>query len=157
MRSTASCNITHPSQPRIRDESLNPDSESAISGLFTVFGGYRPTRTTEFILDGEMAVGGGLSSALGIAGFTNLDVVRNPTLPTTPTWRASKSTSSSRSRTSGRSTKTPGTRSRPSPSAAPPAGDPIGKMSTADLFDINPAGSDSHMQFMNWTVDNNGA
>ena len=30
-------------------------------------------------------------------------------------------------------------------------------MSTADLFDINPAGSDSHMQFMNWTVDNNGA
>jgi carbohydrate-selective porin OprB len=33
----------------------------------------------------------------------------------------------------------------------------IGKMSTADLFDVNPAGSDSHMQFMNWTVDNNGA
>jgi hypothetical protein len=33
----------------------------------------------------------------------------------------------------------------------------VGKMSTADLFDINPAGSDSHMQFMNWTVDNNGA
>ena len=33
----------------------------------------------------------------------------------------------------------------------------LGKMSTADLFDINPAGSDSHMQFMNWTVDNNGA
>src|SRR2546429_8285116 len=33
----------------------------------------------------------------------------------------------------------------------------VGKMSTADLFDINPAGSDSHMQFMNWSVDNNGA
>ena len=33
----------------------------------------------------------------------------------------------------------------------------IGKMSTADLFDINPVGSDSHLQFMNWTVDNNGA
>ena len=33
----------------------------------------------------------------------------------------------------------------------------FGKMSTADLFDINPAGSDSHLQFMNWTVDNNGA
>jgi carbohydrate-selective porin OprB len=30
-------------------------------------------------------------------------------------------------------------------------------MSTADLFDINPSGSDSHMQFMNWAVDNNGA
>ena len=33
----------------------------------------------------------------------------------------------------------------------------VGKMSTVDLFDINPAGSDSHLQFMNWTVDNNGA
>src|SRR5450432_2009580 len=57
---------------------------AAISGLLTVFTGHRPTRTTEIILDAEMAVGGGLSSALGIAGFTNLDVVRNPTLPKDP-------------------------------------------------------------------------
>jgi high affinity Mn2+ porin len=33
----------------------------------------------------------------------------------------------------------------------------FGKMSTADLFDLNGVGSDSHLQFMNWTVDNNGA
>jgi len=26
-----------------------------------------------------------------------------------------------------------------------------------DFFDINDAGTDSHLQFMNWTVDNNGA
>src|SRR5262249_36373273 len=32
-----------------------------------------------------------------------------------------------------------------------------GKMSTADIFDVNPAASDSHLQFMNWAVDNNGA
>ena len=62
----------------------NGDGGAAISGLLTVFTGHRPTRTTEIILDGEMAVGGGLSSALGIAGFTNLDVVRNPTLPHDP-------------------------------------------------------------------------
>ena len=30
-------------------------------------------------------------------------------------------------------------------------------MSTVDFFDLNPVGSDSHLQFMNWTVDNNGA
>ena len=30
-----------------------------------------------------------------------------------------------------------------------------GKMSTADIFDINPSASDSHMQFMNWTVTSN--
>src|SRR5262249_46990236 len=32
-----------------------------------------------------------------------------------------------------------------------------GKFGTADFFDLNPVGSDSHLQFMNWTVDNNGA
>jgi hypothetical protein len=30
-------------------------------------------------------------------------------------------------------------------------------MSTADFFDLNSAGSDSHLQFMNWAAVNNGA
>jgi carbohydrate-selective porin OprB len=33
----------------------------------------------------------------------------------------------------------------------------FGKFGTADYFDVNGAGSDSHFQFLNWTVDNNGA
>ncbi len=33
----------------------------------------------------------------------------------------------------------------------------IGKMSLPDSFDINSVGSDSHLQFTNWTIDNNGA
>ena len=33
----------------------------------------------------------------------------------------------------------------------------IGKMTLPDFFDINSVGSDSHLQFMNWTIDNNGA
>jgi hypothetical protein len=33
----------------------------------------------------------------------------------------------------------------------------VGKMSTVDFFDVNGVGSDSHLQFTNWTVDNNGA
>lgn len=32
-----------------------------------------------------------------------------------------------------------------------------GRLSLADFFDLNSVGSDSHLQFMNWTVDNNGA
>ena len=32
-----------------------------------------------------------------------------------------------------------------------------GKMTLPDFFDVNGPGSDSHLQFMNWTVDNNGA
>ncbi len=30
-------------------------------------------------------------------------------------------------------------------------------MSTVDFFDLNSAGSDSHLQFMNWSMVNNGA
>jgi hypothetical protein len=32
-----------------------------------------------------------------------------------------------------------------------------GRMSVVDFFDLNATGSDSHLQFMNWTIDNNGA
>ena len=32
-----------------------------------------------------------------------------------------------------------------------------GKLGIADFFDVNAVGSDSHLQFTNWTVDNNGA
>ena len=54
----------------------------------TLFTALRPTRSirynTDLILDMESAGGRGLSQALGLAGFTNLDVVRNPTLSTVP-------------------------------------------------------------------------
>jgi hypothetical protein len=63
---------------------LSPGAEAAVSGLFTVFLAYQPHRTTEIILDAELAVGGGISSALGAAGFTNMDVVRNPPLSSQP-------------------------------------------------------------------------
>ena len=33
----------------------------------------------------------------------------------------------------------------------------LGKYGLADFFDTNTYASDSHLQFMNWTVDNNGA
>ncbi len=33
----------------------------------------------------------------------------------------------------------------------------IGKMSLTDIFDVNDVLTDSHLQFLNWTVDNNGA
>jgi len=33
----------------------------------------------------------------------------------------------------------------------------VGKFDLVDFFDVNSAGSDTHLQFLNWTVDNNGA
>ncbi|HUD75794.1 MAG TPA: hypothetical protein VMQ76_12040, partial [Terracidiphilus sp.] len=56
--------------------------------LGTLYTALRPTRSirynTDLILDLESSGGRGLSQALGLAGFTNLDVVRNPTLGSTP-------------------------------------------------------------------------
>ena len=145
-----------PAHPE-RGHSLGPDAERATSGLATLFLAYRPFRTTELILDPEIALGSGLSGATGVAVFPNLDVVRNPTLSHAPyiaraqihqiiplagAWE-------------------PDEDHGPISSAILVPRHRIelrfGKMSTADLFDINPVASDSHMQFMNWTVDNNGA
>jgi hypothetical protein len=132
-------------------------AEAAISGLATVFLGYRPTSTTELIFDPEIAFGGGLSTALGLAGFTNLDVVRNPSLghlpyigraeihqliPLSGQWEPNED-------------RGPISSFRMVPRHRLELR--AGKMSTADIFDINPVASDSHMQFMNWTVDNTGA
>ena len=33
----------------------------------------------------------------------------------------------------------------------------VGKFDLVDFFDLNTYGSDSHLQFLNWTVDTNGA
>ena len=45
---------------------------------------FRIATQLEILFDVETAGGGGLSNALGIAGFTNVDVVRNPTLGQAP-------------------------------------------------------------------------
>src|SRR6185312_16960205 len=70
--------------PYTGDNSLQPDDHAQISYVATIFAGYELTPTTTIIVTGESAGGGGLSTALGLAGFTNLDVVRNPSLGPTP-------------------------------------------------------------------------
>src|SRR5690242_7757872 len=64
--------------------SLRPVREDATSRLATLYSGVRVGARTELLLDVESAGGGGISQALGLAGFTNLDVVRNPTLGSAP-------------------------------------------------------------------------
>ncbi len=64
--------------------SLSARHEGIASYVVTLFVGYALTPTTELFFDGEMAAGGGLSTALGLGGFTNLDVVRNPSLGSDP-------------------------------------------------------------------------
>ena len=111
---------------------------------------------TDFIFDMESAAGRGLSQALGLAGFTNLDVVRNPNLGATPYIARYQI-----HQVFGLTDKT--TSQEPN-FFAPASMVPerrvefrIGKMTLPDFFDVNSVGSDSHLQFMNWTTDNNGA
>jgi len=136
--------------------SLRPVGENATSKVYTLYLGYELTPTTEVFLDIESAGGHGLSNALGLAGITNLDVVRNTTLSQDPYI------------------------ARVMLRQVIPLGDErieadrdelhlatslparriefrLGKFDLADFFDLNTWGSDSHLQFLNWTADNNGA
>ena len=64
--------------------SMRSRADNAVSQVATLFLGYQLTHRTEVFVDVEEASGGGLSDGLGLAGFTNLDVVRNPFLSKTP-------------------------------------------------------------------------
>jgi high affinity Mn2+ porin len=141
-------------------DSLIDDVEEKASEVSTLYLGYqlRPnTRyNTDLIVDIENAGGRGISQALGLAGETNLDVVRNPTLSISPYLShgeihqiiglTSEMTDQDRG-PFALATKVPARRFEIR----------IGKMSLPDTFDVNSVGSDSHLQFTNWTIDNNGA
>ena len=136
--------------------SFGPDTDTATSRVMTLYTGLRLTRNTEILFDLEEAGGGGLSQAFGIAGFTNLDVVRNPTLSQAPYMaRAmihqviplSSEYDDAVRGPFGLASKLPVRRLEFR----------LGKLSTVDVFDLNGVASDSHLQFMNWAIDNNPA
>ncbi len=138
------------------DNSLSATSEYATSRLLTLYTGIQLSSTTDFLFDIESAGGRGISDALGLAGFTNLDVVRNPNLGSKPyiarimlhqTIPLSSESIEAERGPFSLATKIPARRIEVR----------IGKFSTADFFDVNSVGSDSHLQFTNWTIDNNGA
>jgi hypothetical protein len=140
--------------------SLLPRGEYKTSLVGTLFMGYElvrnPSRHLDAIYDEESAGGRGISEALGLAGFTNLDVVRNPTLGPVPYLArvqlhqtiglSSKMVEADRGPFS-LATQTPERRIELR----------VGKMGLPDTFDLNNVGTDSHLQFLNWTTDNSGA
>jgi high affinity Mn2+ porin len=115
-----------------------------------------PKTETDALFNLESAGGRGLSEALGLAGFTNLDVVRNPNLGPVPYMaRAQLHQTIGFTDKLVDSPRTPFSLATQVPERRLEFY--VGKMSLPDYFDINSIGSDSHLQFMNWTVDNNGA
>jgi len=65
-------------------QSLKNTGEHALSRVATLYLGVQATPNTELLLDIEETGGRGISDAFGLAGFTNLDVVRNPSLGASP-------------------------------------------------------------------------
>jgi len=140
--------------------SLQNIFETKASEVATLYLGYQlhpnSRYNTDLIVDFENAGGRGISQALGLAGVTNLDVVRNPTLSTAPYLSR------------GQIHQIIGLTDEMVDQARSPLALAnsvpvrrfeirVGKMSLPDVFDINSIGTDSHLQFTNWTIDNNGA
>ena len=152
---------THPNfhSPYEGINSFTAPFEYKVSMVGTLYTGLQIPGThklTEVLFDEESAGGRGLSQALGLAGFTNLDVVRNPNLGPVPyvaRWVVTQ--------TIPLSSETVELQRSPFSLATEGAVRRlvfhIGKMSVPDLFDQNEVGSDSHLQFTNWAIDNNGA
>ena len=140
--------------------SFRNSAEYKASLVETLYAAVRPSRSirynTDLILDLESAGGRGLSEALGLAGFTNLDVVRNPNLGSTP-YIARYGIHQVIGLTDKTNTQEPNFFALAPTVPVRRLEFRLGKMTLPDFFDVNDIGSDSHLQFMNWTADNNGA
>jgi high affinity Mn2+ porin len=129
---------------------------TALSRVLTLYTGIKLTRWTEFIFDAEEAGGKGLSNALGIAAFPNLDVVRNPSL-SQGVYAARYFIHYTVPLTADRVEEEPNPFYLQESIPRQRIEFTMGKMSMVDFFDLNAVGSDSHLQFTNWAIDNNGA
>ena len=116
----------------------------------------RDSYNTDLIVDFENAGGRGISQALGLGGITNLDVVRNPTLSTVP-YLSRGEIRQIVGLTDEMVDQDRGPFALASKVPVRRFEIRVGKMSLPDIFDVNSVGTDSHLQFTNWTIDNNGA
>lgn len=149
---------THPDFPALYSgpHSLSPNYEKATSRVLTMFGGVRVNNSLEFVGALEEAGGAALSLGFGLAGNTDLDIVRNPLLSKAPylgrgeihkVFALSPDKIENERDENSLFEELPRRRLEIR----------FGKFSLPDFFDKNSVGSDTHFQFNNWTVDNNGA
>jgi len=140
--------------------SMDPNYDKATSRVMTLYTGIRLNNSFELLADVEMAAGAGLSNAVGLAGITNLDVVRIPgegsPLSTAPYLaRGMIHKVFSFSKDSVTNERSPFSLFDELPSRRLEVR--FGKFSLADFFDQNSVASDTHFQFTNWTIDQTGA
>lgn len=130
--------------------------QDATGQVTTLYTGVQLSKSVEVLLDFEAAGGLGLSGALGIAGFTNLDAVRDPSLNDVPYLsRVMYHQVFALGRGKGEGNRGPLSTFSELPLRRLEIR--IGKFGVTDFFDNNAVGGDSHLQFLNWAVDQNGA
>jgi len=147
----------HPSfySPYEGRNSLSPQAQDATSRVLTLFTGWKATQSTEFLCDVQETGGNALGAALGVAGFPNLDVVRNPTLSKAPyVARLMWHQIIPLGKNMRPAERNPFSLFRELPERRLEVR--FGKMSLVDFFDLNSYGTDTNFQFMNWATDNNG-
>jgi hypothetical protein len=148
----------HPAfhSPYLGPNSLSPEAQDATSRVLTLFTGLQLNDTAELLFDVKETGGHGIGEALGLAGFTNLDVVRNPLLSKAPyVVRLMWDQVIPLSRSKMAAARTPISLFKELPERRLEIR--FGKFSLVDFFDVNTCGTDSNFQFMNWSVDENGA
>jgi high affinity Mn2+ porin len=139
--------------------SLTTWAQTATTHLLTLYTGYALKPTTEVFADIEDATGDGIGNSSGLAGYTNLDAVRlfnGVRLSRTP-YLAQALVRQIIPLTKKR---TPADRDELDLATSLPERRieiRAGKFDLTDFFDTNTYGSDSNLQFMNWTVDDNGS
>ena len=136
--------------------SLQPEYDKATSRVLTLYTGARISSSLEFLYDLEEAGGAALSTGLGLAGNTDLDIVRNPLLSKEPylaQLMVHKVIALSDDKIENERTSLSLFEELPRRRLELR----FGKFTMPDFFDLNSVGSDTHLQFTNWTVDNNGA
>src|SRR6201981_2045749 len=149
---------THPPfhAPYSGKNSLNPNYEKATSRVLTLYTGVRLNDSTELLVDIEEAGGAALSTGLGLAGAPNLDIVRNPLLTKAPYLARGmihKVVALSKDKVENQRSflslfdEVPRRRLELR----------FGKFSMVDFFDQNSVATDTHFQFTNWAIANNGA
>jgi high affinity Mn2+ porin len=149
---------THPDFPAkyTGQNSLLPHYEKATSRVLTLFTGVKLDKSTEVLVDIEETGGAGLSQSLGVAGFPNLDVVRNPQISKAP-YLARVIVDKVISFSPEKIENDRGPLSLFDELPARRLEIRAGKFGMVDFFDQNSVGSDSHLQFTNWAIDDNGA
>jgi len=132
--------------------SFQPEGEMQTSRVLTLYTGLKLNDRTDVLFDLETTNGKDLSRGRGLAGFTNLDLAGvpndHPYVARALLHHVIPLSSDSIEVDRGPlqlSSQVPARRLELY----------AGKMSLLDFFDVNVIGSDSHFQFLNWTVDNN--